>query len=254
MSPVLTQYRPLIGFSRCDERQRDFPARQRHVWASHEQLGWKARLFIQICGQFWSGGLVTELLTTRCTAATSWRRLPTCFRRFLTARNAEHGRSVTVVVAPSSSTAVAMDGGACGGVGTTSLTAVGPTSNSRAIRRFKPSGTAQINLLCPLDSLKKIYIPRRRFCWSAAQGQPLSVCRRAFRCNSYLNSAQVGSDRLGGQRLDAPPMRRGNSDPPADYWVEQHRDRLVGVFIPVGMIFQRYASHGYFGQCPGGFF
>ena len=48
-------------------------------------------------------------------------------------------------------------------------------------------------------------------------------------------------------------MRRGNSDPPADYWVEQHRDTLVGVFIPVGMIFWPFAAIGYFGQCPGGF-
>jgi hypothetical protein len=43
-------------------------ATQRHVWASHDHARGKRRLFIQICGQFWGGELVAELLTTRCTA------------------------------------------------------------------------------------------------------------------------------------------------------------------------------------------
>ena len=43
-------------------------ATQRHVWASHDHARGKRRLLIQICGQFWGGELVAELLTTRGTA------------------------------------------------------------------------------------------------------------------------------------------------------------------------------------------
>jgi len=69
MSPVLTRYRSLIGFSNVMSDKEPSAVRRNCMFGLRmPTLGESRRLFIQICRTVWGGELVAELLTTRCTA------------------------------------------------------------------------------------------------------------------------------------------------------------------------------------------
>jgi hypothetical protein len=69
MSPVLTRYRSLIGFSNVMSDKEPSAVRRNCMFGLRmPTLGENRRLFIRICRTVWGGELVAELLTTRCTA------------------------------------------------------------------------------------------------------------------------------------------------------------------------------------------